>query len=82
MERKLITCPETGYFEVIEVERTALGSLIASCSRFERCHVECSRLCGARFDHRTDPSVDPDTGALVCIVPYELDHGFDDDTCP
>lgn len=79
MERKLITCPETDCFEVIEYESTPLGAVITSCSRMERCGVECTRLCGARLDHRAPDSINPETGSLVCIVPYELDHGFDDD---
>jgi hypothetical protein len=51
MERKRITCPETSHLELIDYERTPLGSLIAGCSRFlPRCAVACSRECAACMD--------------------------------
>ena len=66
MKRDLITCPETGYLEVIEYERTPLGTLIESCSRLERCGVDCARVCAARIDRRSE--------TLDCIVAARIDQ--------
>ena len=53
MERKRITCPETAHLELIDLDRTSLGILIAGCSRFlPRCSIDCSRECAARMDRR------------------------------
>jgi hypothetical protein len=41
---------------VIEYERTPLGTLIASCSRLERCEVECARTCATRIDRHAETS--------------------------
>jgi hypothetical protein len=51
MERKRITCPETSHVELIDLERTPLGILIAGCSRFlPRCQMTCTRRCAAFMD--------------------------------
>jgi hypothetical protein len=70
MTRKLITCPETVHLEVIEFEDTALGTVIASCSRLARCGLQCSRVCAALIDRSA--SLEPwdgpwsdDTGIVV-----------------
>ena len=53
MERKRITCPETAHLELIDLDRSPLGILIAECSRFlPRCSIDCSRVCAARMDRR------------------------------
>lgn len=68
MERQLITCPETGHLEQIELERTPYGVVIASCSRFERpCGVQCTRECARRMDHRDRRDVE-DRGDRVLVV--------------
>jgi hypothetical protein len=55
---RLITCPETAHLEMIEVEDTPYGYVIAACSRFRPpdC-VECPRTCAARMDRRDMPCV-------------------------
>jgi hypothetical protein len=53
MERKRITCPETTHLELIDIDRTPFGALIAGCSRFlPRCAMGCSRECAVHLDHR------------------------------
>ena len=67
MTRKLITCPETDRFEVIESEDTALGLVIASCSRLARCGLQCSRMCAALIDR---------TASLEPCGPWSDDAGI------
>jgi hypothetical protein len=51
MERKNITCPESAHLEEVEYERTPLGVVINSCSRFEpACNVRCAAECARRMD--------------------------------
>jgi hypothetical protein len=59
MERKQIICPETSHVEVIELEPTPFGIVIASCSRFSppTC-VECTCECAARLDRRDRGDMD------------------------
>ena len=68
MTRKLITCPETVNLEVIEFEDTALGTVIASCSRLARCRLHCSRVCAALIDRSA--SLEP------CDGPWSDDTGI------
>jgi len=82
--RKLITCPETVHFEVIEFEDTELGTLITSCSRLARCKPECSRACAALIDRHGSLDVcggpwSDDAGiAPLVIVADELERPLDD----
>jgi hypothetical protein len=51
MERKQLTCPETGNLEEVEVDETRHGLVIASCSRFTpRRDVQCTRECTRRLE--------------------------------
>ena len=68
MTRKLITCPETVHFEVIEFEDTALGTVISSCSRLARRGHQCSRVCATLIDHSA--SLEP------CEGPWSDDTGI------
>lgn len=52
MASRWITCPETAHLEEIEYEDTSLGMLLAACSRYRPCAVECARTCAARLDRR------------------------------
>ena len=53
MERKHITCPDSGHLEEIEYEPTPYGLVIVGCSRFEpRCAVECACECARRLDRK------------------------------
>jgi menaquinone-dependent protoporphyrinogen IX oxidase len=73
MERKLITCPGSAHLEEIEMERTPLGILIGSCTRFSpACAVTCARDCAARMDRR-DRMLSPDRRERVLLV-YADDH--------
>jgi hypothetical protein len=68
MERKLITCPGSGHLEELEIERTPLGILIGSCTRFSpACNVTCARDCAARMDRR-DHLVSHDQRERVLLV--------------
>jgi menaquinone-dependent protoporphyrinogen IX oxidase len=69
MERKRITCPETGHLEQIDLERTPLGLLIAGCSRFRRpCTLGCSRECAKRMDRRDHRDVDDQDRVLIVVA--------------
>jgi hypothetical protein len=68
MTRKLITCPETDHLEVIDFEDTALGIVIASCSRLARGGLQCSRMCAALIDRSA--SLEP------CGGPWSDDTGI------
>jgi hypothetical protein len=68
MKRKLITCPETVHLEVIEFEDTTLGTVIAQCSRLERCGLQCSRVCAALIDRNASPE--------PCDGPWSDDTGI------
>jgi hypothetical protein len=53
MERKQLTCPETGHLEEIDFERTSSGLVVSGCSRFEpRSAVRCPGECARRMDRR------------------------------
>jgi hypothetical protein len=64
---------------VIELEDTALGTVIASCSRLARSGLECSRVCAARIDRRASPEPSDvpwsDDAGIVAIggMPPDLD---------
>lgn len=60
MITKLVTCPETGHLERIELEAHPLGILIASCTRFcPAGRVGCSRTCARRMDERDRAAAHP-----------------------
>jgi len=68
MERKLIMCPGTEQLEVVEMERTPLGIVIGSCSRFApTCALTCGGECAARMD-REDRLVSPELRARVLVL--------------
>lgn len=53
MERKYVTCPETGHLEEIEVEVNQEEMKIASCTRFTpACKVGCMSECARRMERR------------------------------
>ena len=53
MGKKLVTCPDTGHLEEIELDATSDGVLIAGCSRFPSgCQPSCTRECARRMDRR------------------------------
>jgi len=62
---KLVTCPESGHLELIELADHPLGLLIGDCSSWHGCG-ECARTCAARMDRKLR---DLDLG------PFDLDVG-------
>jgi hypothetical protein len=53
MERKLVTCPETGHLEELELAHTNSGIVILRCSRFPPSGAfGCPRECARRMDRR------------------------------
>jgi len=52
MAYKLVTCPESGHLELVEVHDHPLGLLISDCSRWRECGSACARTCAARMDRR------------------------------
>lgn len=66
MERKRITCPETAHLEVIELEHTPCGIVIAGCSR----GVPCSHECARRMDLR-DGTDQRNERVLVAFASYD-----------
>ena len=52
MAYKLVTCPESGHLELIEVHDHSLGLLVSDCSRWRECGSGCARTCAARMDRR------------------------------
>jgi hypothetical protein len=75
-DRKLITCPETARLAEIELERTSLGVVIASCSRFvPRCEVACTRECAKRIDGREHADED-DRAERVLVVYADEGEGI------
>jgi menaquinone-dependent protoporphyrinogen IX oxidase len=68
MERKRITCPETGHLEEIDVERAPAGLLIDGCSRFQpRSALACTRECAKRMDRREHLDIEGHERILVVI---------------
>ncbi|CAN5360864.1 hypothetical protein BH11MYX1_BH11MYX1_09890 [soil metagenome] len=58
MEHRSITCPLSAHLEQLELERTALGTVVASCSRFGSEPVTCSHECARRMDIRDHAVLD------------------------
>lgn len=52
VERRRITCPETGDLEDVELDRTPLGLVVTSCSRDRDGALACPRECARRIDRR------------------------------
>ena len=52
MTNKLVTCPETGHLERLELEATDDGIVIESCSRYPGGEPACERECARRMDRR------------------------------
>ena len=69
MFRKRVTCPETAHLEEIGYVESPLGLLIARCTRFDRCAVDCPRTCAARMDRRDYPTVQDKlrSGSLLVV---------------
>lgn len=66
MERKLVTCPDTGHIEEVELDHTPAGLVVAGCSRFQpTCAVDCPRECARRLDRRDRAAVDDRQRVLV-----------------
>jgi hypothetical protein len=66
MERKLITCPDTGHLEEVELDHTPAGLVVAGCTRFQpRCAIDCPRECARRLDRRDREAVEDRQRVLV-----------------
>jgi menaquinone-dependent protoporphyrinogen IX oxidase len=66
MERKQITCPETGSLAEVELESTPLGLVVTGCSRFQRDKgLVCTRECARRLDRRDHRMVDDHERVLM-----------------
>jgi hypothetical protein len=52
MTRMPVLCPETRNVEHVELQRTAYGVVIESCTRFQSkaCNLQCGRMCASRID--------------------------------
>lgn len=69
MERKYVTCPETAHLEQVELERTDVGRVVNSCSRFHPPGaLTCSRECARRMDRRDRLEVEDQDRVLVLIA--------------
>jgi len=69
MAYKLVTCPESGHLELIEVVDHDLGLLIGDCSHWRECSGSCARTCAARLDRKLrglEP-LDLDVGDTTCV---------------
>jgi hypothetical protein len=64
MAYKLVTCPESGHLELIELADHPLGLLISDCSAWRGCTSICARTCAARMDRK-----------LRDLEPFDLDVG-------
>lgn len=51
-DTKLVTCPETGHLEELELEATPLGLVVVKCSRYAGEELTCPRECTRRMDKR------------------------------
>jgi menaquinone-dependent protoporphyrinogen IX oxidase len=77
MDDKLITCPETGHLEQVEIERTSVGLVVVGCSRLRRDgESQCARECTRRLDCRERIAVEDRDRVLLVLA------GFDDATAP
>lgn len=54
MERKYVTCPDTGHLEEIEIEVGQEDEMkVVSCTRFNpACEVGCASECARRMERR------------------------------
>jgi hypothetical protein len=69
MTRKLVTCPETGHLEQLELERTPVGLVIVGCSRLRpEDSPGCARECARRLDCRDRVVVDDRDRVLVVVA--------------
>ena len=74
MERKRVTCPETGHLEEIAFEQTTAGIVIVGCSRFEpACALQCPRECARRMDRHDRMTIDG--GPERVLVAYASHDG-------
>jgi hypothetical protein len=69
MEKKLVTCPETGHLEDIQLAHTKSGIVIIRCSRFSpSCALDCPRECARRMDRRERMVLMADNTERVLVV--------------
>ena len=69
MERKCVTCPETGHLAQIDVEQTVRGRVILDCSQFHPPHsVRCTRECARRMDRRDQLQLELDDRERVLVL--------------
>lgn len=68
MERKWITCPETGSLEVVQLEHTPVGLVVTGCSRLQHeKELGCPRECARRLDRRDHRLVDDHERVLMIL---------------
>lgn len=72
-ERRLVTCPETGHLEELELEDTPLGLVVVGCSRFTGTELRCPRECTRRMDRRDRKERDVRDRVLVVVDRLEED---------
>jgi menaquinone-dependent protoporphyrinogen IX oxidase len=65
MERKRITCPETGRLEDVELDRTPLGLIVTGCSSHRDDAFACPCECARRMDRRDRADVE---GERVIVI--------------
>jgi len=71
MQRRAITCPTTAHLEVIDYDRTSLGILVESCTRFSPADVRCTRECSRRLDRRERADNDDPTERVLVVYANE-----------
>lgn len=53
MASMLVTCPESGHLEEIDLDVDVLGLLVKGCTAFvSSCGPACPRTCAARLDRK------------------------------
>jgi len=76
MSKKLVTCPETGHLEEIELAHTTSGIVILRCSRFSPpCALDCPRECARRMDRRERAALLIEATERVLVVVAGGDPG-------
>lgn len=73
IERKRITCPESGHLEEIELERTPLGLLVTGCSRYGERPIGCPRECARRMDRCDRLNADDRERVLIVLADFHDD---------